>query len=237
MSLIMTISSCSNFSRFQMAASGKRGSSKCIVRVVGKGPGGGKNCSDCHNVATLFCASCPAQYCAECDGLAHSRGPAKLHPARAPAEQAIELLVCQTHNDKSAGLFCKQCDAPLCEGGILDCHRAQHVVVSSEEADGAMRSRLAALQMLAAAEQQRNSTEHARLREAAAEADRRAEAMLAELQRGLLMNELFARLLDPKQSPSLSRAVAPHLDHIREFEAHTAARVLRLFVHCYLPLK
>jgi hypothetical protein len=80
----------------------------CDVKLVGEGPGGGKNCEECNKAAVVFCLSCTTHYCSECDGQIHKKALQK--HARMPVEQAPALMLCKTHGDRLAAAFCEHCD-------------------------------------------------------------------------------------------------------------------------------
>jgi hypothetical protein len=80
----------------------------CNVKLVGEGPGGDKNCEECNKAATVFCPSCTAHFCNECDGMFHRKAFQK--HARVPVAQAPALLLCKTHGDRLAAAVCEHCD-------------------------------------------------------------------------------------------------------------------------------
>jgi hypothetical protein len=81
----------------------------CEVKLVGEGPGGGKNCNECDKAATVYCPSCTVHYCNECFTQVHAPKSLQKH-VRVPVEQAPTLLLCKTHGDRLASVFCEQCD-------------------------------------------------------------------------------------------------------------------------------
>jgi len=81
----------------------------CEVKLVGEGPGGGKNCNECDKAATVYCPSCTVHYCHDCFTQVHAPKSLQKH-VRVPVEQAPTLLLCKTHGDRLASVFCEQCD-------------------------------------------------------------------------------------------------------------------------------
>ena len=81
--------------QIEMAAA----AASCDVKLVGEGPGGDKNCEECNKAATVFCPSCTAHYCNECDGLNHRKALQK--HARVLVAQAPALLLCKSPTQES----------------------------------------------------------------------------------------------------------------------------------------